>query len=150
MFMLPIEIQCLIYEFDGTYQTIYKCVLYELEFVTPYWKIYPINNTEVHDYHSPNLRIRYYRLYHQQAINLIKFNHKSFPTRTTSLACESLFDTYSKKYWKVFKNIKDYTPLYNKLIDKDGDKITNKADFLKRLTGYTSSTAYPNYKLTSN
>jgi len=141
MFSLPREIQCLIYEFDGTYRPEYKRMLYELEFVTPYWKIFPINKPSRF---NDNLYVRQTLfsqksrscLYHQQAINLIKFNHKSFPTRTTDLTCESLFDIYENEYWRVFKNIKDYTPLYKKLVNKDDSKIINLKDFFKTSIGY--------------
>ena len=93
MFNLPIDIQRLIFAFDTTYRKIYQCILYELEFVTPFWIIHPENISQQY-YHTPTFKTNKARLYHKQAENLINFNHQSFPTRTTDLNCWSLFDLY--------------------------------------------------------
>lgn len=128
MFDLPIDIQRLIFAFDATYRNTHKCILYELEFMTPFWIVHPENISQQY-YHTPTFKKNKACLYHKQAENLINFNHQSFPTRTTDLNCWSLFDVCPNEYWRVFKNIEGYKSLYKKL-------PYNREVFFKKTMGY--------------
>jgi hypothetical protein len=109
MFNLPIEIQRVIFAFDTTHRKNYRRVLYELEFVTPFW-ILRCENLLLRPQEYPQTR-----LYHKQAENLIKFNRESFKNRTTELICVSLLDIYPHEYFKIFTTIRHYKWFYKNL-----------------------------------
>ena len=134
---LPKELEQLIFEFDSTRRSFYlypikqnPLYLFELEFVTPYWQIIPecLNLSNPCSLESESRR-GYDKLYSKQASNLIDFHHDTFSQRTTDLIKIFLFDTKGQGYWRVFKNIRDYTPMYKKLAD-------DQETFIKEKMGY--------------